>query len=109
MAFSDIREKMPCSFRNGISQEEFEELAFNIAKKIKRITNIWTDEAIVHCTVESQTHISEWKFSLDFNDWGHLTGTFWTFTENQDSNIPHNFGMKLSGKIHEVLREKKHE
>lgn len=107
MAFNDIRKKTPCRFSDGITQQGFEYLANYLAKKIKRITNIWVDGAIVHCTVVSQRHISEWNFSVDFNDWGHVTGTFWTDSENHDSSIPQNFGMRLSRLIHELLNEQK--
>jgi len=106
MAFNDIRKKMPCRFNDGFSQEEFETLAYQLGKKIKRITKVLIDGAIVYCSVESQSHISEWFFAVDYNDWGHVTGTFWTESDNQDSSIPHNFGMTLSGLINQSLKEK---
>ncbi len=106
MAYNVIRKNTPCRFSDGFSQQEFEELALQLGRKIKRITKIWVEGATVHCTVESLKHISQWNFSVDFNDWGHVTGTFWTQSGNHDSSIPHSFGMTLSGWIHQALREK---
>lgn len=99
-------ENTPCRFSDGFTSSEFEFLARKLGKKIKRITNIWIEGAVVYCIVESQHHISEWGFYVDFNDWGHVTGTFWTHSENHDSSIPHNFGMTLSRWIREALNEK---
>ena len=106
MAFENIRKQTPCRFNDGISQQEFETMALKIGRRIKRITDIWIYGATVYCTVESQRHISEWNFSVDFNNWGHVTGVFWTETENHDSIIPHNYGMELSRWIKEVLYNK---
>lgn len=106
MAFAEIRMKTPCRFNDGISRQEFETFAYQLGKRIQRITNISVAGAMVSCTVESQKHISEWRFIVDFNDWGHVTGTFWQCSENSDSSIPHNFGMAMSDRIHHALYEK---
>lgn len=99
------RKAMPCFFCDGMSQEDFEALAQTAAKRIKRIRTISVRGAKVYATVESQTGLSDWDFNVDFNNWGHITGTYWTYTENDDSSIPKHYGSILSSLVHDFLRE----
>ena len=92
---------VPCSFKDGLPFEIFEKMAIHASKKIKRINNISVNGCIIYCNVESQTGCSDWDFSVDFNDWGHLTGTYWIKTDNNDSLIPEHYGKIVSGWIHD--------
>lgn len=100
------RKSTPCKFRDGITYEDFSEIAHKAGKRIKRIKEVTISDVVIYCTVESQTGYSNWDFRVDFNDWGHLTGTYWKRTENYDSNIPKHFGDMVSGDIHQMLRER---
>lgn len=100
------RQNTPCKFKDGITYEEFSELANKAGKRIKRIKEVDINGAVIYCTVESQTGYSDWNFRVDFNDWGHVTGTYWKRTENYDSNIPKHFGDMVSGEIHKMLRDR---
>lgn len=71
-----------------LSEGEFEDIARNAAKRIKRIKYVFIDGATVECSVVSMSKITSWSFTLDFNDYGKLTGKYWTFSENEDSKIP---------------------
>lgn len=82
------RKNTPCQFNDGISYEDFTHIVKSSKKHIKRIKETFVDKAVVYCKVESQTGCSDWNFQVDFNDWGHLTGTYWKTSENSDSNIP---------------------
>lgn len=93
-------------FDEGVSFEEFEQIAVNVARKLKRVTNAYVDGGVITCVVESQTGYSEWEFSADFNDWGHLTGTFWTQSDNDDSTIPSRYGILVSREIHSLLESR---
>lgn len=100
------RKNTPCKFNDGITYEDFSEIAHRTKKRIKRIKEITISGAVIYCTVESQTGYSDWNFRVDFNDWGHVTGTYWKCTENFDSLIPKHFGDMVSGDIHQMLRDR---
>lgn len=100
------RKYTPCKFKDGITYEDFSEIANRAQKRIKRIKEINISGAVIYCAVESQTGYSDWDFRVDFNDWGHVTGTYWKRTENYDSNIPKHFGDMVSGDIHQLLRDR---
>ncbi len=93
------RKNTPCNFVDGISQYEFNAIAKRAGEKIKRITEITTDGPIVYGTVQSQSGISEWHFKLDFNDYGHLTGTYWLYSDNNVSKIPGSVAEIISSAI----------
>lgn len=99
------RREMPCFFNDGLSLSDFEEIAERAGRKIKRIKSVTVRGAVIYCTVESQTGYTDWDFSVDFNDWGHVTGTYWTQTDNDDSSIPHHYGHMVSGWVHDFYRE----
>ena len=100
------RKNIPCRFRDGITYEDFSEIAHKAGKRIKRIKEVTISGAVIYCTVESQTGYSDWDFYVDFNNWGHVTGTYWKRTENNDSNIPKHFGDMVSGDIYQMLRDR---
>lgn len=106
----DVKEKRQatiCYFKDGITFEEFIAIANRIKKQIKRIKKVKVIDAVIYCTVESQTGYSDWDFHLDFNDWGHITGTYWIFTENHDSNIPKHYGILVSRAIAVLLHKRR--
>lgn len=100
------RRGMPCFFNDGLTSSDFIEIAERAGRKIKRIKSVSVRGAVIYCNVESQTRYSNWKFNVDFNDWGHVTGTYWIQTDNDDSAIPHHFGHMVSGEIHDFYRER---
>lgn len=89
------REDIQCEFLDGISREEFESIALKAGKKIKRLSNISVDGPLVYGTVQSQSGISEWTFTIDFNNYGHLTGRYWVYADNADSSIPYSIAKKI--------------
>lgn len=103
LALEKKRKNTPCYFNDGISSAEFFDLATQNARKIKQIKNISVNGACIDCTVASQTGYSDWIFHLDFNDWGHITGTCWTSSENSDSNIPDYYEKMMTSAIHQLL------
>lgn len=100
------RRNMPCFFNDGLSYSTFEEIAKRAGRKIKRVKDVTVRGGVIYCNVESQTGYSDWDFNVDFNDWGHVTGTYWTQTDNSDSSIPHHYGHMVSGWIHDYYRER---
>ena len=100
------RKNTPCKFQDGITYEELSNIAQKVGERIERIKNVIVTEAVIYCTVESQSGCSEWNFYVDFNDWGHVTGTYWENTENNDSGIPEHFGDMMSENIRKILKNR---
>ena len=85
---TEKRRSFPCQFNEGVDRDAFENSAYKAGRMIKRVINISVDGPMVYGTVRSQSGISTWDFSLDFNDYGHITGNYWSWSENNDSDIP---------------------
>ena len=81
------RKNTVCHFDGEISEEEFYVIVKRGGKGIRRITSLYAEGTMVYGTVRSQSGISNWCFTVDFNDYGKLTGKYWISTENNDSNI----------------------
>lgn len=79
-----------CSFilYPPFSEMVFFNTALGVCKRIKRIKDIVIVGPVVECVVTSQSGITDWSFSIDFNDYGDLTGRYWIYNENYDSQIP---------------------
>ena len=82
------RKNTVCHFDEDISKEEFYVMVKRGKKGIRRITNLYAEGTMVYGTVRSQSGISDWRFRIDFNDYGKLTGAYWLSTDNDDSDIP---------------------
>lgn len=85
------RRNTPCYFLDGFSQEDFEKIAYKSGKHIKRLIKTRVEGPVVYGTVRAQSGLSEWDFRVDFNDYGHITGKYWLYSDNDDSNIPEHF------------------
>ena len=99
MEIGRIRKNTPPLFSDGISQQHFQQMAYTAQAQIKRIKRISLNGLCITGIVSSQTGHSEWEFSVDFNDFGHLTGAYWTYSENDESNIPSQFARLLQSEI----------
>ena len=97
------RRNTPCYFNNGITQNEFNDIVQSTKKHIKRLISLTTEGPIVYGKVRSQSGISIWKFTLDFNDFGEITGAYWKTSENYDSDIPQLIGDSIQGAIQDLL------
>ena len=82
------RKNTPCLFDGPISEEEFQAVVRSAAKSIRRLKVLEIDGPVVRCSVRSASGISTWEFSLDFNDYGNITGECWMETDNEESTIP---------------------
>lgn len=93
------RKSTPFRFSNRLTKEDFEFLVHDTAKSIKRIKDISIVDSIVTCEVISQSGLSSWDFEVDFNDYGALTGKYWSESDNNDSDIPNQFAERLQVRI----------
>lgn len=85
------RHSTPPSYDDGVSEAEFEQIVLKAKKGIGRIKSVSIDGFVVSIEVKSQSGISIWNATIDFNDFGHLTGWYKIRSENNDSNIPEAF------------------
>lgn len=104
-AEQERRRNTPCRFVDGFSEYEFEQMVKKAGRSIRRLSEISVDGPVVYGVVQSQSGISEWNFKLDFNDYGHITGTYWLSSDNDDSNIPERFGELIKSAINDYSSE----
>ncbi len=78
-----------CDFEDGITEEEFNHIVNKACEDVNRLDDYHISGAVVYGEVVSITGYTRWKFELDFNDYGHLTGNYWIYTDNDESRIPH--------------------
>lgn len=97
--YNSIRTNHPCVFDEKLTQEQFKNIVCITTAHIKRIVSVQVTLAEIECTVRSQSGESEWSFSLDFNDWGHVSGNYWIWSENSDSSLPNSLGKMIQDKI----------
>lgn len=85
----DIRRtNTPFHFDSGFTSGEFEAIVEKCAKEIIGIASVEVEGPIVYCKVISAKKGPNWRFRLDFNDYGHYTGNCWMYYEHDNSNIP---------------------
>jgi len=89
------RRATPPSYDDGVSKEEFEKIVLQAKKRIRRIKSTNISGFVVSIEVKSQSGISIWEAIIDFNDFGHLTGWYKVWSENDDSNIPEAFARNV--------------
>lgn len=89
-----------CSFSKGITKTEFESIAHQASVGIKRLKEIYVEGPVVHGTVRSQSGLNIWTFKIDFNDYGHVTGKYWIYSDNNDSDIPKFLANKIKENIY---------
>lgn len=97
------RKGTPCNFDNEISKDEFNEIVEKELKAIKRINDFSINDTVIRARVCSQSGISEWRFTVDFNDYGKITGNYWLNSKNNDSQIPESVAENIKKSIISVL------
>ena len=103
---SEIRKQTTCMFIDGVSFSEFETIAKVVAARFTRIKEVTVNNAEITCKVNSMTGYTEWFFSVDFNNWGHISDVYWTYTENTDSKLAQSYGAEVSSEIIKLLSSK---
>lgn len=113
LVFKKVREEQaetrrrlesPLCFDDGITQEEFSRIVHKAVQRAPRIIKVSIEGMVVTFTVESNTGLSVWNTTIDFNDYGHLTGKYWLNTDNQQSVIPQSIARWIQEGIHEGLQ-----
>ena len=100
------RKNTPFKFQENFTIEDFKKVAIQIAKPIKRLY-VYVENQYVIGEVKTVSGINSWKFKLDFNDNGVITGKYWfSYCDNTDSDIPNMYAEKLSSTIINSLKNK---
>lgn len=81
-------DKTPCYFENGFTEDEFNLMAKDACKGIRRLKTLSVNGAIVYGTFRSQSGITDWKFSINYNNQGSLDGSYRITSQSDDSEIP---------------------
>ena len=104
------RPNIPCDFSLGITEEELRCFAENAIKTIKgRHIEYSVEGPIVRGAVRSNSGITVWMFTVDFNDYGYVSGRYWLYSENNDSPIPKTIAKRMQLLIEKRLDEIRNE
>ena len=82
------RRSKACRFKGSVSEDDFCAIVKSAGSGLKNLVSLYSEGTDVYGIVRSRSGISEWKFKVDFNDYGKLTGKYWITSENSDSQIP---------------------
>ena len=97
------RRDIPCNFDGKISYEQFRSIALKTSRRIRRLS-VEVYGSTIYGEVTSQSGISTWEFTIDFNDYGNITGNWWiTRCENDDSYIPNRYGELMEKEIEQII------
>jgi len=105
LAEIERRKNSPLSFDDGVSKIELMQITQHSRARFPRIRTAFVSGMTIHIRVLSNSGLTEWDAEIDFNDYGHLTGSYWLSTENDDSLIPHAFAELVSTAIVQKLTD----
>lgn len=100
----ELRQSLSIQFPEFLNQEEFNRIIHEESAKIIRINKVEINQALINFEVYSNSRISTWCFTLDYNDYGNLTGKVRISSENSDSSIPENISLRISERLNEILK-----
>ena len=100
----ELRQSLSIQFPEFLNQEEFNRIIHEESAKIIRINEVEINQALINFEVYSNSRISTWCFTLDYNDYGILTGKVIISSENSDSSIPENISLRISERLNEILK-----
>ena len=69
----ELRQSLSIQFPEFLNQEEFNRIIHEETDKIIRIKKVEISQALINLEVYSNSRISTWCFTLDYNDYGILT------------------------------------
>ena len=88
-------------YSEGVTEEDMRRIIDDAAKWNKRLLSYEfnPDRLLVTCKMRSNSGSTKWKFELDYNNFGHLDGTYWITQENKDSPIPKSMAEDIADEI----------
>ena len=100
----ELRQSLSIQFPEFLNQEEFNRIIHEETDKIIRIKKVEISQALINLEVYSNSRISTWCFTLDYNDYGILTGKVRISSENTDSSMPKNVSLRISERLNDILK-----
>ena len=100
----ELRQSLSIQFPEFLNQEEFNRIIHEETDKINRFKKVEINQALINFEVYSNSRISTWCFTLDYNDYGILTGKVIISSENSDSSIPENVSLRISERLTDILK-----
>ncbi|MFS9140521.1 hypothetical protein QM858_03110 [Streptococcus infantis] len=100
----ELRHSLSIQFPEFLNQEEFNRIIHEETDKINRFKKVEINQALISFEVYSNSRISTWCFTLEYNDYGILTGKVRISSENSDSSIPENISLRISERLIEILK-----
>ena len=100
----ELRQSLSIQFPEFLNQEEFNRIIHEESVKIIRIKEVEISQALINFEVYSNSRISTWCFTLDYNDYGILTGKVRISSENTDSSMPKNVSLRISERLNDILK-----
>lgn len=93
------RKNSPLVFDPRLGYQDFQDLVGEIAKTTPRLLGFRISGLVVSLEVRSNSGLTTWSATTDFNDYGHLTGRYWLTTDNTQSPIPQFFAHAVQAEI----------
>lgn len=100
----ELRQSLSIQFPEFLNQEEFNRIIHEETDKINRFKKVEINQALINFEVYSNSRISTWCFTLNYNDYGILTGKVRISRENTDSSIPKNVSLRISERLTDILK-----
>lgn len=96
---TERRRRSKATFGGGVTYDDFVALVGAAAKRTPRLEDVRIDGLDVTLQVRSNSGLSRWSATIDFNDYGRLTGKYWLTSENHDSVVPRHFAEEMQRQI----------
>lgn len=93
------RQPPPLSFDDGISQLEFASIVKEAAHRTPRVIAAKVEGMTAKIHYKSISGLTEWHAEVNFNDDGHLTGSYWISAEDPDSKVLSHFAREVRTQI----------
>ena len=100
----ELRQSLSIQFPEFLNQEEFNRIIHEETDKINRFKKVEINQALINFEVYSNSRISTWCFTLDYNDYGILTEKVRISSENTDSSMPKNVSLRISERLNDILK-----
>lgn len=92
-------EKAAQHFRDDMTSDDLKAVALKVGKRIRRIDAISVKGHKITCRVAAQSGLSTWRFTVNFDSYGHLSSRHTVSSENDDSDIPAVFAERVARQI----------
>ena len=88
-------------YTEGVTEDDMRRIINDATKWNKRLISCEFDpnRLLITCKMRSNTGSTKWKFELDFNNFGHIDGTYRITQENKDSPIPKSMAEDIADEI----------